>query len=403
MEYSELVKVYEQLESTSKRLEKTRIIADFISRIRESDLSSVLLLLQGRVFPFWNEANIGVAAKLVVKAIHASTGLSTSQIEKEWKETGDLGITAQKCIARKKQATLFKGTLSVSKVFTNIRKLAEVGGIGSVDGKIQLISELLTSSSPEEGRYIVRTLMEDLRVGTGEGILRDAILWAFFSEELKISLKDGELEIEDRPKYNEYAGAVQRAYDLTNDFSLVTEICRKDGLKGLLGQSMIVGKPVKVMLALKAKNAQDGLDMVGMPAQAEYKLDGFRMQVHKHEKIIKLFTRRLEDVTKQFPDVVKAIEEGISAESCILDSEAVGYEIGTGKYLPFQNISQRIRRKYDIEEIAGKFPVELNIFDVIYLNGKSMLDMTFKERRKTLGKILKKKSKGAVIVKANIF
>jgi DNA ligase-1 len=228
MEYKALVEIYQELESTTKRLEKTKILADFLKNIKEKSLSSIILLLQGRIFPSWDETKIGVASRLVIKAIAKATGFTTIKIEQEWKKTGDLGITAQNIVKKKTQSTLFTSSLTVDKVFSNIQKLSKLEGTGSIERKIELIAELLTSSKPEEARYIIRTLLEDLRVGIGEGTLRDAIIWAFFEEKVKIQLneKDNKLEIGDREKYNEYSDAVQQAYDITNDFAVVAEIAK---------------------------------------------------------------------------------------------------------------------------------------------------------------------------------
>jgi DNA ligase-1 len=401
MEYLELVEVYEKLEATSKRLEKTKLISEFLLRIKEKDLSSVILLLQGKLFASWDETKLGIASRLVIKSISKATGISTEAVETEWKKTGDLGLAAQNIVSKKSQITLFSQSLTVDKVFTNMQKLAGMEGKGAVDRKIQLISELLTSSKPKEARYIIRTLLEDMRVGVGEGVLRDAIVWAYFGKTLNLSYKkeEDELVIADREEYNKYVEAVQQAYDITNDFAVVADIAKKHGINGLLGQELKVGRPVKVMLALKVNDAKEGLERVGTPAEVEFKLDGFRMQVHKSKNEIKLFTRRLEDVTKQFPDVVSFVKENIKADSCILDSEAVGYSTKTGKYLPFQNISQRIKRKYDIDEIAKKFPVELNVFDILLYEGKNLIKEPFKKRREIIEKIVKQKEKQIVLVK----
>lgn len=388
MKYLDLARVYEQLESTSKRLEKTNIIAEFLKKVEVAELPRITILLQGKLFPSWDEQKIGVAARLIIKAIKTSAGVSEDKIEEKWKKTGDLGKTAELLMGKKTQQTLFSRDLPVKKVFDNLRKLATLEGQGTVDLKVKIIAELLSSAKPLEARYLVRTILEELRVGVGDGSMRDAIAWAFFAEKMKFSYKDNKIEVEDREEYNKYIHAVQHAYDLTNDFSTVTEVAKKSGLNGLLNVKITVGKPIKVMLALKAVDAEDGLKRVGVPAAIEYKYDGFRIQIHK-DKDIRLFTRRLEDVTAQFPEVVKYAQEHVKGDSYILDSEAVGFNPKTKKYLPFQNISQRIRRKYNIEQMSKDFPVEVNVFDIIYYNGKSLIKEDFKDRRALLEKIIK--------------
>lgn len=401
MKYSSLVELYEQLESTTKRLEKTRVLSLFLRKVPEDDLDSIALLLQGRIFPAHDENTIGVAARLVLKAISVATGIDQAKVEKEWKKTGDLGVTAEHLTTGKKQRTLVSSHLTVRKVFDNLRKLASIEGEGAVDKKMQLIAELLTSAEPKEAKYIIRTVLEDLRVGVGDGTLRDAIVWAFFESETKLHYDEKEKTItpENREEYNKLVAAVQKAYDVTADFGTVARDAKTKGLKGIEKADITIGKPLKVMLFQKADDLKDAFERVGKPAALEYKYDGFRLQVHKKSGVIKLFTRRLDEVTKQFPDVVEAVAKNVKGDNFILDGEAVGFDPKTKKYLSFQGISQRIKRKYDIKEIAEKFPVELNVFDLMAHNGENVMDKPFIERRKLIEKIVSSTPSKIVVAK----
>ena len=178
MNYSELVHVYEQLESTSKRLAKTATISEVLKKTPTEDLHTMVLLLQGQIFANWDANEAGVATRLIVKAISTASGESKEKVEQVWKNTGDLGKAAEQLFGKKKQHTLFSSKLTVKKVMENLRKLPSIEGMGSVDRKIQLIAELLTSASSSEAKYIVKTILSQLRVGVGEGSLRDAIVWA---------------------------------------------------------------------------------------------------------------------------------------------------------------------------------------------------------------------------------
>ncbi len=383
MKYSELADVYEKLDSTSKRLEKTERLAEFLRKVGADEIEAVVLLLQGRVFPQWDEREIGVAGKLVAKAISLASGEDAKAVESEWKKTGDLGNVAENLIRRKRQNTLASSELTVKKVFSNLMKLAEETGQGSVDRKLQMIAELLTSAKGAEARYITRTILGELRVGLGEGTLRDAIVWAYF---MKVT---GDMSAEEREKYNGYVDAVQQAYDLTTDFAVVAKAAKEKGLKGLESVRITLGKPIKVMLALKADDVNEAFETVGKPAQAEFKYDGFRMEIEKEESgKISIFTRRLENVTEQFPDVVAAVKKHVRAKTFIIDAEAVGYDRKTSRYLPFQSISQRIKRKYDIEKMAEDFPVEVNVFDLLACNGENMIKEPFRKRRALVEKIV---------------
>ena len=405
MEYLKLVEVYEHLNKTTKRLEKTHIISEFLKDVNVDDIEHVMLLLEGRVFPNYDAREIGVASRLMLKSLGVATGISVDKIEKEWKKQGDLGLVAELIVKTKKQATLHSTKLTVKKVFDNVRKLAELEGEGTVERKTQLIAELLTSAKPIESKYIVKTILGEMRIGVGEGAMRDAIVWAFFWSKIGIKYtKEGnDIEVEDREVYNKYLDAVQSAYDVTNEFAEVAKTAKSKGIDGLKNMGMKVGIPIQVMLALKVDTIEDAFETVGKPAAIEFKYDGFRIQAHKDEKgNIKLFTRRLEDVTKQFPDVAEFVKKNVKGKSFIIDSEAVGYNKKTGKYLPFQSISQRIKRKYDIDKMSSDFPVELNVFDIIYYEGKNLINDEFKKRRKLLEKIIKKEAKKIVLSKIKI-
>jgi DNA ligase-1 len=386
MRYLELANFYQALEGTSKRLGKTGFLAELLKKTEKQDVDRLLQMVQGRVFPKYDESKLGVASRLVVKALNVSTGITPERIEEEWKKTGDLGLVAEKLIGKKKQATLLRTELSVKKVYDNLRALSVVEGTGSVDKKMALISELLTSAEPLEAKFIVRTMLEDLRVGVGEGVIREGIVLAYFGDELgiKLSPEKNEERIEDRERYNGYVDAVQHSFDVTNDFGAVALAALEGGITGVKKIRIEIGKPLNVMLAQKADNIEGGLETVGRPAQVEYKYDGFRVQVHKRGKSIKVFTRRLEDVTAQFPELVESVEKNVEGSDFILDGEAIGFDPKTKRYLPFQSVSQRIKRKYEIERLRGEMPVELHLFDVICFEGKTVIELPLQERWKLL-------------------
>ena len=367
MDYSKLARVYENLTSTTKMLEKTQIISNFLKSVGPLDLEYVILLLEGRVFPEQDSTKIGIASKLTIKAIALAAGKKESEVATEWKNIGDLGEVAQKLLAKKSQATLSRKKLTVRKVVENIRKLAALEGTGTVSKKITLVSELLTSADPLSSKYIVRTCLEDLRTGAKFGILRDSISKAFGVE------KD----------------IVQSAYDQSSNLAEVAKIARMKGSVGLKKFGITVGNPIRVMLFQKSQNMEDAFKKVGKPAAVEYKYDGFRMQIHRKGKDINLFTRRLENVTKQFPDIVEGVKRDIKSKEFIVDCEVIGYDPKTKKWKPFQEISQRIRRKYEIESMIKKLPVMVVVFDVVYHNEKSLIGRPFSERRKLLKKIIR--------------
>jgi DNA ligase-1 len=370
MLYKKLSELYEDLSSTPSRLEKIGILAKFLEHISEED-KEIMYLLEGDIYPEYDERRIGISNQLAIKAISKATGIEGKKVLQEWKKIGDLGKVAEKLTTGKKQATLSSHVLTTKKVLENLRKLPELEGKGTVDKKISLITELLTSATPIEALYLTRTLIGDLRIGMKESTIREALAKAFFSRDEK-----------------EYAEKIQQAIDKSNDLAMVFDACRKRNLKDLDKITLQIGKPIKAMLAQKASSIEDGFRSVGKPCAIEYKYDGFRLIIHKNNEDVKLFTRRLENVTKQFPEVKEYILKYVKGKSFILDSEAVGYDKKTKEYTPFQAISQRIRRKYDIEKMQKELPIEINVFDVLYYNGKSMLDEPFKKRSEIVRKIV---------------
>ena len=370
MKYEKLAELYDELSSTTKRLKKTEILAKFLKVLSEDD-RDVLYLLLGDIYPEYDERRIGISHQLAIRAISKSTGIDAKDVVKKWREVGDLGKVAEDFSKHKKQHTLHKHILTTEKVLENLRKLPELEGKGSVDKKLALITELLSSATPIEALYLVRTLIGSLRMGVKESTIRDAMAEAFFKEK------------------NKSGKEIQKAIDKSNDIASVFDIARHGKTAGFDKLHIEVGKPIKVMLAQKAKNIKDAFDRVGKPAAVEYKYDGFRMLVHKKDDKVILFTRRLENVTKQFPEVINYVKKYVKGKSFIIDSEAVGYNRKTKVYTPFQKISQRIRRKHNVEKLQEELPVELNVFDILYYNGKSMLEVPFRKRTELIRKIVK--------------
>jgi len=415
MKYEDFVTYLEKLESTTKRLEKTYIVCELIEKANE-DIREVIYLVQGNVFPVWDERKLGMSSRLILKAIASSSGISDDKVEKEWAKKGDLGLVAEEFIKNKKQRTLFSKDLTVKKVFENLRKLSELEGEGTVAKKVALVSELLTSAKPNEAKFIVRTVLNELRVGVAAGILRDGIVYAYFPKVIGINdnnfkvnknvlhvkslenlknLKNYDfIEAENeklaREVYNFLVDVVQTTYNITNDFAVVAEEVRKQGINAAKKDIKVEpGRPLNPMLAIKEETFEKAFEDVGKPALGEYKLDGFRAQFHFDGKKVWIFTRRLENVSKQFEELTPLIKKQIKAKSFIIDSEIIGYDVKKDRFLPFQAISQRIKRKYDLEKTAKDVPVMIAVFDILYKDGKSLIDKNQEERRKILEETVK--------------
>lgn len=380
MEYRHLVEIYDRLDATSSTLEKTDILADAFVDADEL-LPEFTQLARGRLFASWESDDLGVSSSLTAQAIANATGIDSDQIESWWRETGDLGDAAANAIENRAQTTLVSDTLDIHTVYTTLRGLAEYEGSGSQKRRIDDIANLLTDAEPDEARYIVRTIVGAMRLGVGEGTIRDAIAMAFF---------DGS---------DEATRAVERAYEVTNDFRIVSVAAREQGRDGLDALDVELFRPVKAMLAQKAKDVADTLEATEQPL-LEYKYDGMRIKIHINGDEIRVFTRRLEDVTTQFPDIVAAVHEEIDAESAIIEAEVVVYNPETGSPIPFQEFAKRIKRKNDIEEMAEEYPATVHVFDLLYHDGEPLVDTPLSERAERLEGLINHDGKTKTIQRA---
>ncbi|HLE07639.1 MAG TPA: ATP-dependent DNA ligase [archaeon] len=366
MRYSELAEIYEKLEKEPGKLKKAEIISVLLKEAPAELLPKIILLLQGRVFPFWDERQIGVASQMMIKALAKATGFSEDKIKQKFAKAGDLGIVAEEFVADKKQTSFTKKLLTVEEVFSHLQKIAEQMGAGSQERKLNLIVEMLSQVKPKEARYLVRSALEQLRVGVAEGIVRDAIASAF-----KIDVD-----------------ILESAWFVLPDYGEVAEIAKEKGEVGLKRIKPKLGVPLMVQLAEKSPSLEEAMKSFENP-ELEIKYDGARLVIHKDGNKIKLFTRRLEDVTNAFPDVVELCRKNIHAERAILDSETIAVDSKTGKPQPFQKLSQRIKRKYDIEKTIKEIPTQVNLFDIISLDGKAFFETPLSERRRILQKIVR--------------
>ncbi|WP_429222880.1 ATP-dependent DNA ligase [Methanobacterium oryzae] len=365
MRYKELVDVYEALTSTTKRLEKTTILAEFLKNTDADILPIVTLLSLGKVFPVWSEEEMGIGLKLLMKAISLVVGVSPEIVEDNVRDKGDIGLASEHLFGNRLQSTLFTRPLTIVKVYNNLVKIATISGKNAQSKKIRILIELLTSASPKEAKYLTRTVLEELRVGIGEGTIKDAIAEAF----------DINKEV------------VERALMLTNDPGIVAEVAKEEGEKGLKRLNLTPGKPVKPMLAQLSKNIKDSIEEMGY-ALCEIKYDGFRVQIHRIGDEIKIFTRRLDEVSDAVPEIAEYIQKCLPEKDFIVEGEIIATK--EGKPISFQYILQRVRRKYEVERLRLEVPLTMYLFDVLYYE-EPLLDLPFERRREILESISKSK------------
>lgn len=362
--YEKLVEIYEKISSTSSRLEKQDIIADFLMYIKETDADityDITLLLQGKIFPPWSDKEMGISTQLIIKALSNLLGESTKSIENKLAEVGDMGEISEELIKNNKQVTFFKVPLTVKKVLSNLRKTESITGSKSQNKKINYLLELYTSASPLEAKYITRTITERLRIGVGEGTLVEAIAQA----------------------YNIDKEIIDRAYMLSNDLGEVASRAQ-ESIESVKSLTITPGKPIKPMLAQLSPGIKESITEM-KKVICETKYDGIRVQIHHYNNKTKIFTRRLENVTNALPEVVEYIEEALPSKDFIVEGEVIATK--DNKPISFQYILQRVKRKYDIDKMREKIPLKVFLFDVLYYD-KPTAELPIIQRRQLLEEIV---------------
>jgi len=367
--YEQLAEVFEGIEATSKRLEMTDLLVKLLKETPKDLIDKVVYLTQGKLYPDYMGIELGVAEKLVEKAISFASGRTEAEVESAYNRSGDLGIAAEEMLKKKTQSTLMKKQLTVEAVYETFHKIAHAAGDRSVDAKIRLLSSLLSDASPKEAKFVTRMALGKLRVGIADMTILDALAIAYAGGK-------------------EFREPFERAYNLSSDLGYVAKIVASHGVGGVKGFKISVGRPVRPMLCERLSSAQEILAKLEGKGSAEYKYDGLRIQAHVSKKQIQLFSRRLENITGQFPDVAKSLRDVVTAEQSILEGECVAVDPNTGDMLPFQVVSQRRGRKYEIETMAEEVPVTVFLFDVLYADGRDFTLAPYLDRRRELTKIV---------------
>jgi len=360
------VEAFEQMEQTSSRLALTEYLVALLKKTPPAIIDKVTYLIQGKLYPDYEGIELGVAEKMVVRAIASSSGKDQSQIERIYQKTGDLGDAAGEAMKSKSQSTLFSESMTVDRVYSTFDRVARTAGPGSQETKLRLISSLLNDATAAEGRYIIKFIMGQLRLGIADYTVLDALAVAFTGD-----------------KKNRHV--LENAYNVSSDLGTVARLLATKGLEAVRSIKITLFKPIRPMLAERIRSSEEALERMEGKAAVEYKLDGERVQLHKGKNRVELFSRRLEKITSHYPDVASAVKS-IKPE-VILEGEVVAINAQTEEYLPFQELMHR-RRKYDVEEAMENYPVVMNFFDVLYAAGKSKTDLTYVERRKLLKKII---------------
>ncbi|MCI4344664.1 MAG: ATP-dependent DNA ligase [Thermoplasmata archaeon] len=370
MKFADLVAWYDRIEATTKRLEMRAILVEMLRATPPDELPVVLYLSQGMLRPEYEGVELGVADSLARKAVVLATGATASEVTGSVRESGDLGTTAATLLGRRKRLEM-SSPLTVHEVYAGLTAIARTSGEGSQEVKVRTLVELLNRAEPAEGKYIVRFVLGTLRLGVREMSLLDALAVAF---------ADGSKEARTQ---------IEGAYNVSSDLGQVAVALATGSLEALKSISLEVGRPIRPMLAERALNLGEILERMPEGAAFEYKYDGLRVQAHIPVRgEVKLFSRRLENISAQFPELVEELPRAIRHKPAIVEGECVPIDPATDEILPFQEVSRRRGRKHDLDKVQSEIPVCVFLFDVLMADGAPVMAEPFPKRRSELERIV---------------
>ncbi|MEM4282720.1 MAG: ATP-dependent DNA ligase [Candidatus Woesearchaeota archaeon] len=366
--FSKLVDVYEALEKITSGNAMRAILAELFKKVPRDEIDMVAYLTLGKIASDYEEIVLGMAEKMVLKTIALSAGESEKKVHELYKKKGDIGLVAEELSGAGQTPLVAKKALTIRSVFEGLHKIAAATGTGSQEAKMNILLGLLRNASPKEAKYIVRIVLGTLRLGVGDMTVLDSLAIAFTGTKANKAL-------------------LEHAYNICPDVGIIAKTIATKGLAGIKKIGVVVGRPIQMMLSQRIKTLEEVQKHMPWPVAVEEKYDGERIQVHKDGSKVTLYSRRLENITSQFPDIVEAILRTVSAKSCVIEGEACPID-DKGNLLPFQVLMQR-RRKYEIEKYVKKIPVTLFLFDILYLNGRSLINESYPNRYKELTSVVK--------------
>lgn len=363
MKFSELANYFEKLEATSSRLSLIEILSQLFKKTPREEIEKITYLIQGRLAPFFVPLEIGMAEKTVAASIANAYSATKDQVLKEYQNLGDMGLAAQEFAAKSKSSTI-----SVSQVHKILTEIANTSGYGTVEKRQKLLSDLLQQMDSLAAKHLVRIPLGNTRLGIGDPTILDALATAKLGDKSNRKLLEG-------------------AYNRTSDLGLIAKTLWEKGLPAVQKLEVRVGSPIRSELCERLPNPEKVIEKMEI-VDVQYKYDGFRVQIHKDGQNVRMFSRNLEEMTHMFPELIKATLEQVKAETAILDTEALAYNPQSEEFLPFQETTKR-RRKYGITEAALKLPLKAFVFDILYKNGKQLLDQPLSKRMEVLKETIK--------------
>ncbi len=386
MKFSKLAGLFSELEGTTKRLEMIDILSNFFKNINQNqefgDLDQIIYLLQGQLVSNIKQfPKMGIAEKMLIEALSVHSGIDKNKIKQILLKKGDIGAAAEIVLSKqqKKQTSLLdfgkndsssQSSLEISELYSELKRIAQTEGSGSHDLKLGILRGLMRKTSPLETKYLLRIITSTLRVGVSTQTIIDGLSIGFTGSK-------------------ENRDIVEKAFNLHPDLGDITKILAEKGIDEVKQIGISYGIPVRSMLASRVPYLEIETRL-GTPFTAEYKLDGERLQIHKQGDSVLLFSRRLLEISEQYPDVCNIIRENIKADNVIIEGEVVAMDPFYEKMLPFQVLSKR-RRKYDVEDISKEVPVCVFLFDLLKFENVSFIDKSFPDRREKLEEIVRER------------
>jgi DNA ligase 1 len=351
------------MEQTTSRLELTNYLVTLFKNTPSDLVDKIIYLIQGKIRPDYEGIEMGIAEKMIIRIISQISNISNDEVYRKYREKGDLGSVAEAILKNKIQTTLFNEKVTIERIYLVFDKISKTTGKGSQETKIKLFASLFNDSSPEECKYIIRFALGTLRLGIADITIMDALALAYTSDKKNRKI-------------------LENAYNVSSDLGRVSKILAKQGLKAVSAIKIELFIPIRPMLAERVQTSKEALEKVSGKAAVEFKLDGERVQIHRGDKKVQIFSRSLENITHYYPDVAEA-SRTITLRNFIIEAEVVAINKYTEEFLPFQELMHR-RRKYDIDKNVENYPVSVNVFDILYASGRDKTNLPYIERRELL-------------------
>jgi DNA ligase 1 len=363
LDFSTIVKILGQMEQTTSRLELTNYLVTLFKNTPSDLVDKIIYLIQGKIRPDYEGIEMGIAEKMIIRIISQISNISNDEVYRKYREKGDLGSVAEAILKNKIQTTLFNEKVTIERIYLVFDKISKTTGKGSQETKIKLFASLFNDSSPEECKYIIRFALGTLRLGIADITIMDALALAYTSDKKNRKI-------------------LENAYNVSSDLGRVSKILAKQGLKAVSAIKIELFIPIRPMLAERVQTSKEALEKVSGKAAVEFKLDGERVQIHRGDKKVQIFSRSLENITHYYPDVAEA-SRTITLRNFIIEAEVVAINKYTEEFLPFQELMHR-RRKYDIDKNVENYPVSVNVFDILNASGRDKTNLPYIERRALL-------------------